>query len=196
MAVRTRSQVRSEEEKGSKWPISWFMVGLVVLAIEFALKYISWSTRYEAELVEFPGLISFDIVYVENRHSAFGMMRSFPDWVNKSMLGVSVLILVWITRTISSSPDSSVVARRGVFCFIVGAIGNMVDRLTIGAVVDYIQFTLGGWANYYSLAWNISDLVINAGFAHILWEILVEEPKRNKAAAATTAAAQADKKKK
>jgi len=43
---------------------------------------------------------------------------------------------------------------------------------------------LGGWANHYTLAWNISDLVINAGFAHILWEILVEEPKRHKAAEA------------
>ena len=184
MAVRTRSQVRSEDEAGSRWPKKWFIVGFVVLAVEFALKYASWVTRYETELIEFPGLISFDIVYVENRHSAFGMMRAFPDWVNKCMLGVSVLILVWITRQIATAPDSSVVARRGVFCFIVGATGNMVDRLTVGAVIDYIQFTLGGWANYYSLAWNISDLVINAGFAHILWEIFVEEPKRNKAAEA------------
>ena len=179
MAVRTRSQIR---ESAAKWPKQWFVIGIAVLLVEFALKYASWSSRYSAELVEFPGLVSFEIVYVENRHSAFGMMRSFPDWVNKSMLGVSVLVLVWITHQVAVGEDSSAVARRGVLCFIVGAVGNMVDRLSVGAVIDYIQFTLGGWANHYSLAWNISDLVINAGFAHILWEALVEEPKRLKAA--------------
>lgn len=179
MAVRTRSQVR---ETSTRWPMNWFVIGAAVLVVELVLKYASWSTRYSAELVDFPELISFDIVYVENRHSAFGMMRSFPDWVNKSMLMVSVLVLVWITRQVATAEDSSAVARKGVLCFIVGAVGNMVDRLTVGAVIDYIQFTLGGWANHYSLAWNISDLVINAGFAHILWEVLVEEPKRLKAA--------------
>ena len=182
MAVRTRSQSRSFFFDESKWPRKWFVVGGVILLLEFALKYASWATRYHAELVEFPGLISFDIVYVENRHSAFGMMRAVPDWVNKGMLFVSVLVLIWITRQVATSPDSSAIARRGIFCFIIGAIGNMVDRLTVGAVIDYIQFQLGGWGNFYTLAWNISDLVINAGFAHILWELFVEEPRRAKQA--------------
>jgi lipoprotein signal peptidase len=64
--------------------------------------------------------------------------------------------------------------RRGVFCFVVGAIGNLVDRALLrGAVVDYIDIRLGEHGSWYALAWNISDLVINLGFAHILYDSLV-----------------------
>ena len=185
-----------ETLKGSQWPVKWFLYGFLTLLIEFTLKYAAWSYRVFAQIVEYPGLVTFNIVYVENRHSAFGMMKRFPDWVNHSLLALSVVVLIVITWQHVVSVDSSVVARRGIFCFVIGAIGNMVDRLTVGAVVDYIQFQLGDWGNGYTLAWNISDLVINVGFAHIMWELLVEEPKRNKAAAAAATAAAAGTEKK
>lgn len=156
----------------SRWPIQWFVIGLVTLAIEFGLKYAAWEYRYESEIINFPPYVSFNIVYVENRFSAFGMMRSVPDWANKSLLALSVVFLVWLTYQQTVSDDSTAVTRRGIFCFIVGAIGNMADRLTVGAVVDYVDIQLGEHGSYYALAWNLSDLVINLGFAHIMYDAL------------------------
>jgi signal peptidase II len=205
MVVRTRSQSRvgssgetppaksarvgSPKKKSSssittddRWPMKWFFYGLLTLLIEFGLKYSAWIHRVYVEILDVPRIVKFNIVYVENRHSAFGMMRHVPDWLNHSLLAFSVIVLGVITWQQVVSNDSSTVARRGIFCFIIGAIGNMVDRLTVGAVIDYIQFELADWGSGYTLAWNISDLVINVGFAHILWEIVVEEPKRAKEA--------------
>lgn len=155
----------------SRWPVSWFLVGAIVLTIEFMLKFAAWTYRLEQELINFPPYVSLNIVYVENRYSAFSMMRGFPQWVNYSLLGVAIVFLTIITWQQVKSDDSSVVMRRGVFCFVIGAIGNMVDRILLeGAVVDYIDIRLGEDGSYYALAWNISDLVINLGFAHIMYE--------------------------
>ena len=155
----------------AKWPTRWFAMGAAVLAIEFALKFGAWKYRMEKELVNVPGYFSFNIVYVENRHSAFSMMRNFPEWLSMSLLGLSILILVGLTYQQVTAADSTEIMRRGVFCFVIGAIGNLVDRASLrGAVVDYIDIRLGDDGSIYALAWNISDLVINLGFAHIMYE--------------------------
>ena len=155
----------------AKWPLRWFLIGAGVLTLEFALKYAAWLYRIEQNLINIPGYLSFNILYVENRHSAFSMMRSFPDWVGQSLLLLSIVFLVGLTVHQIRSPDSTEISRRGIFCFIIGAIGNLVDRALLdGAVVDYIDIRLGDDGSWYALAWNISDLVINLGFAHIMYE--------------------------
>jgi lipoprotein signal peptidase len=162
---------KHQNHHSSKWPAWWFVTGAIVLLIEFTLKYLAWRHRYEATLIDIPGVVSFNVLYVENRHSAFSMMRSFPDWVGRSLLLVSIVFLIGLTVHQVRSPDSTEISRRGIFCFIVGAIGNLVDRaLLSGAVVDYIDIRLGDDGSWYALAWNISDLVINLGFAHIMYE--------------------------
>ena len=167
-----------------KWPVQWFVIGGIVLVVEFTLKYLAWLYRIEGVIIDIPDIASLNIVYVENRHSAFGMMRSVPQWVNTGLLGLSVVFLTGITIQQINSPDSTEMMRRGIFCFVVGAIGNMVDRLTVGAVVDYVDIRLGENGSFYALAWNISDLVINVGFAHVIIESFkpkkkIEEEKKS-----------------
>jgi lipoprotein signal peptidase len=167
----------------AKWPAKWFLIGAVTLVIEFALKYAAWMYRHEQELINVPPYVSMNIVYVENRHSAFSMMRGFPQWVNYSLLAVSIVFLIGITYQQVVAKNSTVIMRRGVFCFIIGAIGNLVDRILLdGAVVDYIDIRLGEDGSYYALAWNISDLVINLGFAHVMYESIrgVDEEAEHK----------------
>jgi signal peptidase II len=155
----------------ARWPQKWFMIGGVVLLTECVLKYLAWKHRHEQELLNVPGYLSFNIVYVENRHSAFSMMRNFPEWINFSLLGLSVVVLGVLTYQQIKSTDSTEIMRRGIFCFIVGAVGNLIDRALLGgAVVDYIDIRLGENGSWYALAWNISDLVINLGFAHVMYE--------------------------
>ena len=160
------------------WPTRWFLLGGCFLVLEFFLKYWSFLYRYEFELLNIPNFVSFNVVYVENRHSAFGMLRHVPDWLNRTLLGVSVVALGAITYYQATSRDSTVYTRRGIFCFIVGAIGNMVDRCTVGAVVDYIDISFSEAMGGYTLAWNISDLIINFGFAHLLYDSCVSKPAK------------------
>jgi len=165
-------------EKTSRWPTVWFVLGTVTLAIEFALKLAAWKFRREFEILNIADQFSLNVVYVENRHSAFGMMRAVPDWINHSLLGLSIIFLVALTVHTAKNPEASCMLRKGIFCFVIGAIGNMVDRLLVGAVVDYIDFRLGPEGSIYMLAWNISDLVINLGFAFVILDSLnASEPK-------------------
>ena len=157
-------------KRESRWPARWFVYGAIVLVVEFALKFAAWWYRYEAPLVNIEPYVSFNIVYVENRFSAFSMLRSVPQWANTGLLTLSVVFLAWLTYQQTVSDDSTELTRRGIFCFLVGAAGNMADRLTVGAVIDYIDIQLGEHGSFYALAWNISDLVINLGFAYIMYE--------------------------
>ena len=168
MAPITRSVSRA----ANRWPTRWFVYGAITLVVELVLKIAAWKYQAEGVLINIPRIVSFNMVYVENRHSAFGMMRSIPTWANTGLLILSVVFLVGLTVQLVRDPKSTTMMRRGIFCFVIGAIGNMGDRLTVGAVVDYIDFRLGDNGDIYSLAWNISDLVINLGFAHIMYEVL------------------------
>lgn len=161
-----------------RWPTSWFILGSLVLLAEFALKFLAWKYPSDFEIINlFDNQFSLNVVYVENRHSAFGMMRAVPDWVNHSLLGLSVLFLTGLTVHTARSGDSTAMTRKGIFCFVIGAIGNMVDRLLVGAVIDYIDFRLGPGGSTYTLAWNISDLVINLGFAFVLLDSIRDTAK-------------------
>ena len=168
------------KSSSAKWPMSWFVLGTITIIIEFVLKYLAYQYRLNLNLIDIPSIVSFNIVYVLNRYSAFGMMSSVPDWFNQFMLLVSVIFLIGLTIHQMRSPDSTVIMRRGIFCFIIGAIGNMVDRLILGGVVDYIDFRIGQDGSFYALAWNISDLVINVGFAHIMMDALKREDAQKK----------------
>jgi signal peptidase II len=168
-------------ESSDRWPISWFVTGVCILTVEACLKYWSWSTRYEAVILDIPDIVSFNVVYVLNRYSAFGMMRAVPDYVNKGLLIVAVGFLIVLTVQQARAKDSTVIMRRGIFCFIIGALGNLVDRMLLGGVVDYIDFRLGPNGSTYALAWNISDMVINAGFAHVILEAMRPEKPKEKA---------------
>lgn len=157
----------------SKWPTKWFITGIVFLVIEMGLKVSAWIYQdylksADIEIFSVFDYVSSSLVYVENRHSAFGMLRSVPIWVNQGLLMFSVIVLIVLTYQQATSPDTTAVTRRGMVCFVIGALGNMMDRCTVGAVVDYIDIRIGT----YTLAWNISDLVINLGFVHIIYDVL------------------------
>ena len=161
----------------SNWPISWFLAGGIVFLIECALKYAAYMNRSEFELINIANEFSLNVVYVENRHSAFGMMRAVPDYINHGLLYMSVLFLIGLTLHTVWSSESTKLMRKGILCFLVGASGNMIDRILIGAVVDYIDFRLGPDGSVYMLAWNISDLVINLGFFYVLKDAFSSKDK-------------------
>ncbi len=110
----------------------------------------------------------FDLVLAFNRGAAFSLLADQPGWQHAFFvtlaLGVSGLI-VWLLGRYRHET---------LFClglgFILGgAVGNRVDRLQIGAVVDFLSFHAGGW---YWPAFNVADSAITLGAALIIVDSL------------------------
>ena len=111
----------------------------------------------------------FNLVRVHNSGAAFSFLAGASGWQRWFFVGLGTLasgFIVWMLKKHSEQK---------LFCFAVtmimgGAIGNVVDRLLHGHVVDFIQVHYGGW---YFPAFNLADSAITLGaICLILDEIL------------------------
>jgi signal peptidase II len=100
----------------------------------------------------------FDIVLVWNRGVSFGMFNNDTglNGMLFSLLAavIVVALLVWLRRAASSLIGIAIGLVIG------GAVGNVVDRLRLGAVVDFLDFHLGNW---HWPAFNVADAAICVG---------------------------------
>lgn len=111
-----------------------------------------------------PGL--FDIVRVHNTGAAFGMLNGVDLPYKTVLLAlVAIAALVGLTAFAASLPASQWLARYGVPLVVGGAVGNLIDRLTLGYVVDFLDFYWHGW---HFWAFNVADAAITVGMAFII----------------------------
>lgn len=138
-------------------------VALAVLLLDQATKAVALSTLSGRPPVEVTGF--FNLVLVWNRGVSFGMLQGIggigPWLLTGFGLAVCVALLVWLAR------EGRVLTRVAIGLVIGGAIGNIVDRLRFGAVVDFLDFHALG---YHWPAFNISDSAIVVGAALLVLE--------------------------
>lgn len=119
-------------------------------------------------LGESHGLIRgfLSLTYVRNTGAAFGIFRSYPELFRQafflSMPPIAMIIIFFMLRTVDSKDRWQVFALSLIFG---GAIGNYVDRLRFGFVIDFIDFHYRGWS--YP-AFNIADSAIVSGVTLLL----------------------------
>jgi signal peptidase II len=111
----------------------------------------------------------FNLVRVHNSGAAFSFLAGASGWQRWFFVGLGTLASGFIVWMLKKHPGQKL------FCFAVtmimgGAIGNVIDRLLHGHVVDFIQVHYGGW---YFPAFNLADSAITLGaICLILDEIL------------------------
>ncbi|HYN60355.1 MAG TPA: signal peptidase II [Rubrivivax sp.] len=111
----------------------------------------------------------FNLVRVHNTGAAFSFLAGASGWQRWFFVGLGTLASGFIIWMLKKHPTQKL------FCFAVtmimgGAIGNVVDRLLHGYVVDFIQVHYGGW---YFPSFNLADSAITLGaICLILDEIL------------------------
>ena len=120
----------------------------------------------------------FNFVLVWNRGVSFGMFSGDSDYGPLALTILSLCIIgclvVWLTRLTDKWLFLAVC------CIIAGALGNVIDRVRFGAVVDFLDFHAFGW--HYP-AFNVADCAVVLGIAFILFDSIFLEPKRNSTAA-------------
>ena len=103
----------------------------------------------------------FNLVHVRNRGMAFGFMnRSDIDlafyFLLAASLGAVVLLLIWFFRL----KEGDIRLQLGLSLILGGALGNLIDRLRFGEVIDFLDFYLGP---YHWPAFNLADSAITVG---------------------------------
>lgn len=108
----------------------------------------------------------FNIVYVLNRGAAFGFLnRSDIAWQTYfffAATALAVMIIVHLLR-LARSDDKLLII--GLGSILGGAIGNLIDRIKTGEVVDFLDFY---WKSYHWPAFNVADIAIFLGSLALL----------------------------
>ena len=111
----------------------------------------------------------FNVVRVHNSGAAFSFLANAGGWQRWFFTGIGILatgFIVWMLRSHSGQKLFAF----ALACILGGAVGNVIDRLLHGYVVDFLDFHWGGW---HFPAFNIADSGITIGaICLILDEIL------------------------
>jgi lipoprotein signal peptidase len=124
----------------------------------------------------------FNLRYVENCASAFGVMNRVPEAFRfPFFLIISVLALAFIPYLYAKTPSDQRLMLYGLPFILGGAIGNLIDRLVTRYVIDFIEWyiKIGGQDRHWP-TFNIADAAIVIGIGLM---ILQMAPRRKKAAA-------------
>jgi len=136
------------------------LAGLVIAADQLSKWGIrSWVERGDRWPDEFP----VRIVHVTNSGAAFGILQGAgPLLVLASLVGVAA-ILVYLFNPGFAHP----LMRFGLALMFGGAVGNLIDRVNAGEVVDFVKFP-------YWPAFNLADSAITVGVLCLLWALLFD----------------------
>ena len=141
----------------------------MVFAIIFVDQYSKFLVVEQLNLFDRLILTSFlDLTRLHNTGAAFSLFASDSGWQRWPLVlisaGVGTVLIGWLVRNASKSP----VLQNTAFAMIAGgAIGNLIDRLNQGYVVDFVLFHIGQW---HFPAFNVADSCITIGLILFLIE--------------------------
>ncbi len=151
--------------KSSIWP--WLGLALIIfLADQFTKTLILGYYKLGDST---PVLSFFNVVRVHNSGAAFSFLSDAGGWQRWFFTGIGLIATVFIVWMLRSHSGQKLFAF-ALACILGGAVGNVLDRLRHGYVVDFLDFYINSW---HFPAFNIADSGITIGAAClILDEIL------------------------
>ncbi len=157
------------DERPASGRLSGVWIATIIVLLDQATKAV---VRQRFELHEsvmvIPGF--FDLTRVHNTGAAFGMLNA-ADFPFKS--GVLVLVataaLAGVALYAAMLPPAQWLARIGLAFILGGAAGNLIDRVTLGFVIDFFDFYWRGW---HFWAFNVADAAITVGVGLMILDLL------------------------
>jgi len=154
-----------EGNRVKAWP---YLLAAVVFVADQLSKYWIIHTVDLESVGTIPVLPFFSLTWVQNYGVSMGMLQAASDTGRWLLVGVtaiiSIVVAVWITR------EKHVWDRLALGLILGGALGNIVDRIRFGYVVDFVHLHAGQWSFY---VFNVADAAISAGVAILLWRALM-----------------------
>jgi signal peptidase II len=118
----------------------------------------------------------FDLVRLHNTGAAFSLFAEasgWQRWLFTILAFVISIIILWWQWTLPK--NGCRILALGLALVLAGAIGNVIDRMLYGYVVDFLLFYIG---NYSWPAFNVADSSITVGAGFVIWDHLFLEKKR------------------
>ncbi|MDP1682910.1 MAG: signal peptidase II [Burkholderiales bacterium] len=149
----------------------WLGISLAVIVLDQLTKlWIVGVFQYGDSL---PLLSFFNLVHARNSGAAFSFLAGEGGWQRFFFIGIALAASLLIVHLLRKQAQE-----RG-FCFALslilgGALGNLIDRVRFGYVIDFLDFY---YAGYHFPAFNVADSAITVGAALLIWDSLHKNAK-------------------
>jgi signal peptidase II len=154
----------------------WFALAAAIVLADQVTKFVvlAWLAPGERrEVTEF-----FNLVLVFNKGAAFSFLSQASGWQTPLLIAFALAAAVIVSVLLVRSPGRRVLSA-GLAMILGGALGNLIDRLAFGQVVDFLDFHAFGW---HWPAFNVADSAITLGAATIILEGFLHHERRAGAA--------------
>ncbi|MFZ4795005.1 MAG: signal peptidase II [Blastocatellia bacterium] len=150
----------------------YLLTTLLLLIADQATKYWATLVLKPVFLIEvIPGF--FRLTYATNRGVAFSLFADSEMEIRYILAGVSVLAAAMVAAYQWRTPVRKVGLNMAFSLMLAGIIGNMIDRIRLGEVVDFIDLH---WAEVYSWpTFNVADAAICVGAGLLALQLIIEE---------------------
>jgi signal peptidase II len=142
----------------------WLPLSLAVIVADQASK--AWILQHFSLFERVHLLPVLDVILTYNTGAAFSMLADAAGWQRWVFvclaLGVSVTLILWLRR-LAAATHALIAA--GLALIVGGALGNVLDRLRLGHVIDFIH---AHWGQHYFPAFNVADSAITIGAGLLL----------------------------
>ena len=146
----------------------WLFVAFVIVFVDQLTKWmvVKWVPLYD----KIPINDFINITHQRNTGAAFSFLADASGWQRYFFVVlatvVSLYIIYWLWKI---RRDGQLILAAGLALVLGGAIGNVIDRLRLGSVVDFIQVLIAGWP---FPSFNVADSAITVGAALLIVDAL------------------------
>ncbi|WP_296404922.1 signal peptidase II [Psychrobacter sp.] len=154
----------------------WYMLSFMVIGLDQWTKWLAELklTFHEPVSVIEP-ILNWTLAY--NYGAAFSFLADQGGWQKWFFAGLSLAMSLFLLIYLTRAPRQAKLLNVGLALILGGAIGNLIDRLRIGKVIDFIHV-------HYADVWhypifNVADMAICIGVAIVVIDMLFLESKRN-----------------
>lgn len=155
------------KNNGIKLTLWWLLLSLGLVVVDQVTKLL--VVRHLRLLEPVKVLPFFNLTLQFNDGAAFSFLGSAGGWQVYLLMAVSLLVaialIIWLVRT----PRADWLMSLALSLILGGAVGNLIDRVRLGYVIDFCDFHIGTWHFY---TFNFADSAITVGAVLLVFKLL------------------------
>lgn len=147
-------------------PARWYGLAALVIVLDQLSKWLVLGSLQFGQTVYVAPFWNWVLTY--NPGAAFSFLADEPGWQRWFFAVLAIAVSGWIALTLRRYAGERLLSL-ALALIMGGALGNVIDRIRFGAVVDFVQWHVAG---YYWPAFNVADSAITVGAVLLVWEQL------------------------
>ena len=133
-------------------------IALLIIIVDQASKYLAEQLLVLHQPVAIIPFLNFTLAY--NTGAAFSFLHQAGGWQNTFFIAIALLMSLVLLVILYRTPRKELQFTVSLWLVLGGAIGNVIDRLRLQKVVDFIDFYVGQW---HFATFNVADMAISLG---------------------------------